>query len=58
MIIRSNIKNSGIPLFNKKRPRLKGIRGYNTWEREVKVGTLLLSNDKNNVIANKVLSYF
>ena len=26
--------------------------------REVEVGTLLLSNDKNNVIAEKVLSYF
>ena len=26
--------------------------------REVKVGTLLLGNDKNNVIADKVLSYF
>ena len=26
--------------------------------REVEGGTLLLGNDKNNVIANKVLSYF
>ena len=26
--------------------------------REVEVGTLLLGNDKNIVIANKVLSYF
>ena len=26
--------------------------------REVKVGTILLDNDKNNVTANKVLSYF
>ena len=26
--------------------------------REIKVGTLLLGNDKNYVIANKVLSYF
>ena len=25
---------------------------------EVEVGTLLLSNDKNNVIVEKVLSYF
>ena len=25
---------------------------------EVEVGTLLLGNDKNNVIADKVLSYF
>ena len=27
-------------------------------KREVKVGTLFLGNDKNNVIANKVLSCF
>ena len=27
-------------------------------EWEVEVGILLLSNDKNNVIANEVLSYF
>ena len=26
--------------------------------REMKVGTYLLGNDKNNVIVNKVLSYF
>ena len=26
--------------------------------KEVEVGTLLLGNDKNNVIADKVLSYF
>ena len=26
--------------------------------REVEVGTLLLGNDKNNVITEKVLSYF
>ena len=26
--------------------------------REVEVGTLLLGNDKNNVITDKVLSYF
>ena len=26
--------------------------------REVEVGTLLLGNDKNNLIANKALSYF
>ena len=26
--------------------------------REVEVGTLLLGNEENNVIANKVLSYF
>ena len=27
-------------------------------EEKVEVGTLLLGNDKNNVIADKVLSYF
>ena len=33
--------------------------GYTTLgRREVEVGTLLLGNDKNNVIANKVLCYF
>ena len=26
--------------------------------REVKIGTLMLRNDRNNVIAEKVLSYF
>ena len=26
--------------------------------KEVEVGTLMLGNDKNNVIGNKVLSYF
>ena len=31
-------------------------RGSRMWK--VEVGTLLLDNDKNNVIAYKVLSYF
>ena len=44
--------------FGRKRSRLKRITGNNTGERkEVEVDTLLLGNDKNNVIANK-LSYF
>ena len=29
-----------------------------TGRKEVEAGTLLLGNDKNNIIANKVLSYF
>ena len=41
-----------------KRLCLKRIRVYNTGGREVGVGTLLLVNNKNSVIANKVLSYF
>ena len=36
-------KESGLPTQEKK---------------EVEVGTLLLGNDKNNVMANKLLSYF
>ena len=28
------------------------------WRREVEVGILLLGNDKNNVIIDKVVSYF
>ena len=44
--------------FGEKRSCLKRIRGYNRGEEEVEVSTLLLGNDKNNVIANKLLSYF
>ena len=44
--------------FGGKRSCLKRIRGYKTGEEEVEVSTLLLGNDKNNVIANKLLSYF
>ena len=28
------------------------------WRKEVEVGTLFLHNDKNNVTANKLFSYF
>ena len=35
----------------------KRIRGYSTVGRELEIGTLLLDNDKNNVIAYKLLSY-
>ena len=44
--------------FGGERSCLKRIRGYKTGEEEVEVSTLLLGNDKNNVIANKLLSYF
>ena len=40
--------------FGGKRSCLKRIRGYKTGEEEVEVSTLLLGNDKNNVIANYV----
>ena len=36
-----------------KRSHLKKIRGCDTGEKEVEVGTLLLNNDKNSVIADK-----
>ena len=48
----SNRKNDGIWLFGGKRSCLKRIR------REVKVGTLSLSNDENNVIAKNAFSCF
>ena len=44
--------------FGRKRSCLKRIRGYDIGEKVVEVGTRLLGNDKDNVIANKVLKYF
>ena len=41
-----------------KRSSLKRIRDYDTGEEEVEIGTLLLGNDKNNVIVNYLWSYF
>ena len=38
--------------FVEKRSCLKRIRGYNKGEKEEEVNTLLLGNDKNNVIVN------
>ena len=38
--------------FSRKRSCLKRIRGYNTGRKEEEVGTILLGNDKNNVIVN------
>ena len=58
MIFGSEEKNGRILGFTRKSSLLKRIRSYNTGRREVEVGTLLLGNDKNSVIADKVLSYF
>ena len=59
MIFGSDEKNGGIPPFGRKRSCLIKESGVVTQRREVvKVGTLLLDNDKNNVIADNVLSYF
>ena len=41
--------------FGGKRSCLKRISSYNTGRKEEEVGTLLLGNDKNNVIANYLL---
>ena len=38
--------------FGGKRSCLKRIRSYNTGEERGGIGTLLLGNDKNNVIVN------
>ena len=45
-------KNAGILLFWNESVVRTQVR------RKVEVGTLLLGNDKSNIIANKVLSYF
>ena len=46
-------------LFGGKRSCFKSIRGVTTQgRREAEVGTLLLGNDENNIIAENVLSYF
>ena len=44
-------KNGGIPEFHRKRPFLKRIKSCDTGE--VEVGTLLLGNNKNNVMPIK-----
>ena len=54
----SNRKIGGVLLFCGKRTYLKRIMGYDTGQMELEVGTLLLSNDKNSVITENVLSYF
>ena len=55
MIFRSDRKNSGV---RRKKVMSKKKSGVTTQGRkEVEVGTLLLGNDKNNVIVNYLLSY-
>ena len=59
MIFRSARKNpSRILPFDGKRSSLKRIRVATQGKRVVEVGILLIGNDKNNVIVDKVLSYF
>ena len=50
--------NSGTPQISGKSSCLIRIRGCKTGEKGQKLGTLLLDNDKNIVIADKVLSDF
>ena len=45
-----------ISLFGRKRSCLKKSEVTIQGKRELEVDTLLLGNDKNNVIANKILS--
>ena len=58
MIFGGDRKDGRILLFNEKKLCLKRIKGRTQVRRELEVGTLLLGNDKNNIIADKVLSYF
>ena len=51
-------KNGEIPPFDGKRSCLKRIGITTQGRRVVELGTLLIGNDKNNVIADKVSSYF
>ena len=44
--------------FDQTRSFLKKKMVMKQGRKKVEVGTLLLGNDKNNVIVNKVLSYF
>ena len=56
-ILGSNRKIGGVPSFGGKRSCLKRIGVTTQVRTEVEVGTLLLSSDKNSVIAGNVLSY-
>ena len=51
-------KNGRIPPFGGKRSCLEKVSGYNTEEEGCGSRHSLIGNDKNSVIANKVLSYF
>ena len=54
IIFGGNRKKGGVPTFSGKRSCLKRIKGYDTGQGEVEVGTLLLRDNKNNVIAKNV----
>ena len=55
MIFGSNRKIGGVPLFGRKRSCLKRIKVMTQVRMEMEVGTLLLSSDKNSVIAKNVI---
>ena len=55
MIIGSNRKIGGVPLFGRKRSCLKRMKVMTQVRMEVEAGTLLLSSDKNSVIAKNVI---
>ena len=58
MIFESNRKKGGILSFNSQWSCLKKSGVTTQGRREVEVAILLLNNDKNNVTAENVLSYF
>ena len=58
MIFESTEKIGGMPLFGRKCHAWKKSGVTTQGRTEVEVGTLLLSNDENNVIAENILSYF
>ena len=58
MILEVTEKIGGMLLSGGKRSCLKRIRVTTVGRREVEVGTVLLSNDENNVIAENVLNHF
>ena len=55
MIFGSNRKISGVPLFGRKSSCLKRIKVMAQVRMEMEAGTLLLSSDKNSVIAKNVI---
>ena len=58
MISGSNRRNWWNAAVSQKKVMLERISITTQGRRGVKVGTLLLSNDENNVIPESVLSYF
>ena len=51
-------RSGGIQPFKRKKVMFDKNQVTTQGREEVEVGTLLLGNDKNNVIADKVSSYF